>query len=365
VASLTLEHVQKAFATRAVVHDLTLEIADGELLVIVGPSGCGKSTVLRLIAGLERPDSGRVLIDGHDATAFPPQDRDLAMVFQNYALYPHMTVRQNMAFGLKVRGVDAGAVAERVERTAASLGLEALLDRRPSQLSGGQRQRVALGRAIVRQPKAFLLDEPLSNLDPVLRIATRAELGLLQRRLKSTMVYVTHDQEEAMTLGTRIAIMSEGRIEQLGAPLDLFERPASTFVAQFVGSPAMNLWPATLTADGSQLQIEGSPSLVPLRGVVKEARQIVTAGVRPHDLTIVNPEAGQWHGRIEIVERLGAQTVIHVTLDGISGLARASVPSATAASIDDRIGIALPSIERLHLFDSEGRRVEGTAACAS
>jgi multiple sugar transport system ATP-binding protein len=217
-------------------------------MVLVGPSGSGKSTVLRLIAGLELPTAGRILIDGRDVTAVPPQHRDLAMVFQNYALYPHKSVRENLAFGLRVRRVDAAEIDRRVRAAAATLGIEALLDRRPSQLSGGQRQRVAVGRAIVREPKAFLFDEPLSNLDPQLRAALRTELGLLHRRLAATMVYVTHDQEEAMTLGTRVAVMRDGAIEQIGPPLALFRRPANTFVAGFVGSPAMNVVAGCLPA---------------------------------------------------------------------------------------------------------------------
>src|SRR5215213_7980535 len=233
MASISLRHVSKAYANGHVaVRDLSLEVADGELLVLLGPSGSGKSTVLRLVAGLETPGSGQILIAGQDVTAVPPQHRDLAMVFQSYALYPHKSVRDNLAFGLRVRHVAADQIAARVAAAAAALGIDALLDRKPAQLSGGQRQRVALGRAIVRQPKAFLLDEPLSNLDPLLRVATRTELGLLHRRLGATMVYVTHDQEEAMTLGSRIAVMRDGAIEQVAPPLTAFQHPATSFVAR-------------------------------------------------------------------------------------------------------------------------------------
>ncbi|MDH4065820.1 MAG: ATP-binding cassette domain-containing protein, partial [Acidobacteriota bacterium] len=240
MASISLQRVGKVYPNGHVaVRDLTIDIADGELLVLVGPSGSGKSTVLRLIAGLEALTAGRIVIGERDVTDVPPQQRDLAMVFQNYALYPHKSVGENLSFGLRVRGTERSVIDERVARTAASLGIETLLDRRPAQLSGGQRQRVALGRAIVREPRAFLLDEPLSNLDPLLRVGTRAELALLHRRLGATMVYVTHDQEEAMTLGTRIAVMNEGLIEQVAPPLETFERPATAFVARFVGSPAM------------------------------------------------------------------------------------------------------------------------------
>src|SRR5262249_9450467 len=260
MASISLQGVSKRFAGGvAALTGLDLAIAHGELLVLVGPSGSGKSTVLRLIAGLDDPTSGRVLIDGKDVTAVPPQQRDLAMVFQSYALYPHKTVRENLAFGLQMRHVEAARIDERVHDVAKVLGIERLLDRRPSALSGGQRQRVALGRAIVRNPKAFLLDEPLSNLDPVLRIETRAELALLHRRLESTMVYVTHDQEEAMTLGSRIAVMHEGALEQVAAPMDLYDRPANTFVASFIGSPAMNIWPGTIVRAGGhrRLRVNG------------------------------------------------------------------------------------------------------------
>ncbi len=239
MASITLDRVSKIYPNGQVAaRDLTLEVADGELVVLVGPSGSGKSTVLRLIAGLETPTAGHIFIDGRDVTDVPPQRRDLAMVFQSYALYPHKSVRENLAFGLRVRRVAAAQIDARVRATAAALGIEALLDRKPAQLSGGQRQRVALGRAIVREPRAFLLDEPLSNLDPILRAGTRAELALLHRRLAATMVYVTHDQEEAMTLGTRVAVMRDGIIEQVAPALEVFRRPANVFVAGFVGSPA-------------------------------------------------------------------------------------------------------------------------------
>src|SRR5262245_53109 len=295
MASISLACVRKHFASGvAAVRDVQLEIAHGELLVLVGPSGSGKSTVLRLIAGLDAPTSGRVLIDGRDVTAVPPQQRDLAMVFQSYALYPHKTVRENLAFGLRMRHVEAARIDERVQEVAKVLGIETLLDRRPSALSGGQRQRVALGRAIVRHPKAFLLDEPLSNLDPVLRIETRAELALLHRRLESTMVYVTHDQEEAMTLGTRIAVMRDGALEQVAVPMDLYEHPANTFVASFIGSPAMNIWPT---------------------GAVVRAGEHMLVGVRPHDIELTPPDGSDVTGRVELLEPLGPTTLLHVRVD--------------------------------------------------
>jgi multiple sugar transport system ATP-binding protein len=337
MASISIQRIAKRFADSVVALDgVDLDIAHGELLVLVGPSGSGKSTLLRLIAGLDAPTSGRILIDDDDVTGLPPQRRDLAMVFQSYALYPHMTVRENLAFGLQMRSVGRARIDERVREVARSLGIEELLNRRPAALSGGQRQRVALGRAIVRSPKAFLLDEPLSNLDPVLRIETRAELSLLHRRLGATMVYVTHDQEEAMTLGTRIALMRDGRIEQVAAPMDLYDRPANTFVARFIGSPAMNLWPAAL------LLGDGATGLV---------------GARPHDIELAPAADGDVTGRVEIIEPLGPTTLVHVQVDRAAGtLARIVVPPSTRIDVGDAVALR-PRRDRLHFFDeATGRR---------
>jgi multiple sugar transport system ATP-binding protein len=330
MASISLRGVSKAFAAGTAVHDVSLDVADGELLVVLGPSGSGKSTVLRLIAGLEDPTSGEIHVGGRDVTHEPPQARDLAMVFQNYALYPHKTVRENLEFGLRVRRVDPAQVLERVDRTARLLGIDALLGRKPSELSGGQRQRVALGRALVREPQAFLLDEPLSNLDPVLRAATRAELAQLHRRLGTTMVYVTHDQEEAMTLGSRIAVMRDGRLEQLDTPLEIFRRPANVFVARFVGTPAMNIW-----RDGER-----------------------DLGIRPQDVELTTPGAGEMEGSIEVVERLGASTVVHVQTGApIVELLRAVATGDCTAAVGDRVGLRLRR-DRLHAFDERtGRRL--------
>ena len=339
MASISLQGVSKQFAGGvAAVADLNLEIAHGELLVLVGPSGSGKSSVLRLIAGLDIPTSGRVLIDGDDVTGVPPQQRDLAMVFQSYALYPHKTVRENLAFGLEMRHVEMARIEDRVREVGKTLGIDALLDRRPAALSGGQRQRVALGRAIVRNPKAFLLDEPLSNLDPLLRIETRAELALLHRRLGATMVYVTHDQEEAMTLGTRIAVMRDARLEQVAAPMDLYEQPANTFVASFIGSPAMNIWPP-----GTVVRTEGERRLV---------------GVRPHDIELTPADGGDVAGRVEILEPLGPTMLVHVRIDDASeSRARIVVPANTRIAIGDRIGFSVRR-DRLHFFDAtSGRRI--------
>ena len=364
MASITLNQVSKVYPNGQVaVRDLTLEIADGELLVLVGPSGSGKSTVLRLIAGLETPTSGQILIDGRDVTGVPPQRRDLAMVFQSYALYPHKSVRENLAFGLRVRRVDAARIEARVQETAATLGLEALLDRKPAQLSGGQRQRVALGRAIVREPQAFLLDEPLSNLDPLLRVATRAELALLHRRLAATMVYVTHDQEEAMTLGTRVAVMRDGAIEQVAPPLEVFRRPANVFVAGFVGSPAMNLWPMH-----GAVSAMGCASSSPAFSIELEDVDVplpdggdIWVGVRPHDIDLVPNGEADGVGRVEIVEPLGPVTVIHLRVDGLPDeFVRVVVPADTRIDVGDDASFRARR-DRLHLFDARtGQRLGGS-----
>ncbi|HKE84135.1 MAG TPA: ABC transporter ATP-binding protein [Vicinamibacterales bacterium] len=359
MASISLQGVSKRFAGGvSALTDLNLEIAHGELLVLVGPSGSGKSTVLRLIAGLDEPTSGRVLIDGKDVTGVPPQQRDLAMVFQSYALYPHKTVRENLAFGLQMRRVDTARIDERVREVARTLGIDALLDRRPAALSGGQRQRVALGRAIVRDPKAFLLDEPLSNLDPVLRIEMRAELTLLHRRLGATMVYVTHDQEEAMTLGSRIAVMRDGAIEQVAAPMDLYDRPADTFVAGFIGSPAMNIWPCTIVqSDGrGHVRADGFQwDDLPVGDVDGER---VLIGARPHDVDITSPDASDAIGRVEILEPLGPTMLAHVGIDGSESRVRIVIGANTRMAIGDRVGFRVRR-DRLHWFNREtGRRLD-------
>jgi multiple sugar transport system ATP-binding protein len=358
MASISLDRVSKYFAGGvAAVQDVQLEIAHGELLVLVGPSGSGKSTVLRLIAGLDAPTSGRILIDGKDVTPVPPQHRDLAMVFQSYALYPHKTVRENLAFGLQMRHVEAAQIDERVQDVARVLGIEVLLDRRPSALSGGQRQRVALGRAIVRNPKAFLLDEPLSNLDPVLRIETRAELALLHRRLESTMVYVTHDQEEAMTLGSRIAVMHDGALEQVAAPMDLYDRPVNTFVASFIGSPAMNIWPATIVRAGGRLSLRVNGFQWDDLAVGDLDRERVLVGVRPHDVDLAPTDRSDSTGLVEIAEPLGPTTLLHVRVEGSDSRARILVAAKTRVLAGDRIGFR-PRRERLHWFDEQsGRRL--------
>ena len=329
MAAIALDNVTRIFpGGHAGVRDVSLEIADGELVVLVGPSGSGKSTLLRLIAGLDAATSGRILIDGHDVTHVPPQARDLAMVFQSYALYPHKTVRENLAFGLRMHRIPPGEVATRVAKVADSLQIEPLLDRRPAQLSGGQRQRVALGRAIVREPKAFLFDEPLSNLDPALRLDTRAEIALLHRRLGATMIYVTHDQEEAMKLGQRIVILKDGRIEQAGAPMEIYRQPATLFAARFLGSPPMNIIDASLVESGA-------------RGVV---------GFRPHDVTLSIDGAGDLSGTIELVETVGSEQHVHLRLDADDARVIVAVPADRTIVVDSRAGLTLRR-DRLHRFE--------------
>ncbi len=338
MATLHIEQLTKTYpdGTTAVDH-VDLDVADGELLVLVGPSGCGKSTTMRMVAGLDRPTSGTIAIGGHDVTALRPQDRDIAMVFQSYALYPHKTVRQNLAFGLRMRGVAPEEIERKVVDAARILELEPLLDRKPRALSGGQRQRVALGRAIVRSPQMFLLDEPLSNLDARLRAQTRTELAKIQRRLAATMLYVTHDQEEAMTLGDRVAVMRGGVIEQLAPPLELYRAPATTFVAGFVGSPAMNLIPSKAVA-------------------IEMPEKATTLGIRPPDVELVAPERGDVKGRIEVVEALGRDLLCHLDLGEASHDLRVLAPADADVHEGDLVGVLFQR-DRLHAFDGDGRRV--------
>jgi ABC-type sugar transport system ATPase subunit len=355
MASIALRGVTKRFAGgHAAVSGLDLDVAAGELLAIVGPSGSGKSTVLRLIAGLETADEGTITIDGADVTATPPQRRDVAMVFQNYALYPHKTVRGNMAFALQVRGMGAADIDARVRVAAATLDIDALLDRRPSQLSGGQRQRVALGRAIVREPKAFLLDEPLSNLDPRLRVDTRAELAMLHRRLGATMVYVTHDQEEAMTLGARVAVMRDGRIEQLAPPLELYRRPSNAFVAAFIGTPAMNLWACEVHPAGELARVTGQGWSIDAGPALVPPATHAILGVRPHDLALADDGSGDVSGEAAVVEPLGASTIVHVRVAGMRELVRLVVPGTRHVTAGQTVAVRI-SRDRLHWFDAEGR----------
>jgi len=321
MSALAVEHISKSYGPVTVLHDLSLAIEQGEFVVLLGPSGCGKSTLLNIIAGLDRADAGRIVIGGRDVTGAEPRDRDIAMVFQSYALYPTMTVRANMGFGLRMRGFGKDEIARQVAEAARLLQIEPLLDRRPAQLSGGQRQRVAIGRAIVRKPAVFLFDEPLSNLDAKLRLETRLELKELHRRLGATIVYVTHDQVEAITLATRIAVMNRGGIEQLGAPREIYDRPATAFVAGFTGSPAMNLIPgiargASFRPDGTEIDL---PLPSPVRG---ETRALL--GLRPEHIARAEPDKALLTLSARGIESVGADTHVLFMLGGTRIIARFS-----------------------------------------
>ncbi|RCW23955.1 carbohydrate ABC transporter ATP-binding protein (CUT1 family) [Ciceribacter lividus] len=355
---IRLTNVKKSFGAVDVIHDINLEIADGEFVVFVGPSGCGKSTLLRMIAGLDRPSSGELAIDGKVVNSVPAADRGLAMVFQSYALYPHMSVRQNLAFGLENTRMPKAEIAERITEAARMLEIEAYLDRRPGQLSGGQRQRVAIGRAIVRRPVAFLLDEPLSNLDAELRGSTRAELAALHARLSATMIYVTHDQVEAMTLADRIVVLRAGRIEQVGTPLELYNRPANRFVAGFIGSPHMNFLDGTVEAAGpgrTVISLAGGQRLeLRSAGPVGTPGAGVTVGVRPQHITLGRSESSL-SAKLTLVEALGAETVLHADLAGqkILIVAPGQHDLAPGATIDLSFASA-----PIHLFGEAGLRLQ-------
>jgi multiple sugar transport system ATP-binding protein len=359
VASIRLQHIEKVFPSGQVAaRDLNLEIADGEFMVLVGPSGCGKSTALRLVAGLEVPTAGRLWIGERDVTNLPPQERDVAMVFQNYALYPHKTVRGNLEFGVRMRRTAQAVIAERIGRVADILGLGTLLDRKPAQLSGGQRQRVALGRAIVREPQAFLLDEPLSNLDVQLRIQTRAELSRMHRQLGATMFHVTHDQEEAMTLGDRVAVMLDGRLEQVSPPLDLYTRPATVFVGGFIGSPAMNFFRSRLRCEAGQIRVESSAFALALADSRLTARvDEVLLGVRPNDIELVESARADARARVDVIQPMGSQLVLHLKLQGRDEEfpATALVPAEAKIRLDERVGVRFHR-DRFHLFDLQSER---------
>ena len=314
MASIQFKDIRKSYGDVAVVHGISLNIHDGEFIVIVGPSGCGKSTLLRMVAGLEPITSGELVIGDRVVNNLEPKDRDCAMVFQNYALYPHMTVFDNMAYGLKIRRVDKAEIERRVHEAAKMLELGHLLERRPRQLSGGQRQRVAMGRAIVREPAVFLFDEPLSNLDAKLRVQTRLQIQKLHRRLKTTSLYVTHDQVEAMTLAHRMIVMNGGVAEQVGTPTEVYNDPETMFVANFIGSPPMNLIHGRVTDDGTALEREGAKITLPAPAKALAGRQVVL-GVRPEHVTVI-PEGGQGTCSVETVEALGADHLIHCELLG-------------------------------------------------
>jgi multiple sugar transport system ATP-binding protein len=355
VAGLKLENVCKRYGAVQVIEKLSLDVAPGEFVVFLGPSGCGKTSLLRMIAGLEEVTGGRILIGDRDVTHAAPGLRNLAMVFQHYALYPHMTVRDNLAFGLKNIGIPADEIARRITESARMLELDALLDRKPGQLSGGQRQRVAIGRAVVKEPAIFLFDEPLSNLDAALRGRTRLELAQLHQRLGATMVFVTHDQIEAMTLATRIVVMRAGAIEQVATPAELYRRPATKFVASFIGTPGMGFVPVQRAADsrgrvavtvpgGQVVTTQVACDVVPSQGLV--------LGVRPENVRLA--EAGPLRGRVELVEFLGERTLAHLKLEGDTPLI-VTVPAGVASpklGAYVQVGVDLADA---HLFDEAGR----------
>jgi multiple sugar transport system ATP-binding protein len=352
VAEVTLRSVRKVYPNGHVaIDEASFGIRDGELLVLVGPSGCGKSTLLRLIAGLEEASSGTILIGERDVTRLEPRDRDIAMVFQSYALYPHMTVARNLGFGLELRGHESAEIGQRVKHAAELLELTQFMDRLPRQLSGGQRQRVALGRALVRHPQVFLLDEPLSNLDAKLRASTRAEIARLHRTLGTTMIYVTHDQVEAMTLGQRIVVLDKGVIQQIDTPMQIYERPVNLFVAGFLGNPAMNFFRGRLR-DGV---LEGNDVQLRLPAVQASAGQEIVAGVRPEDLHRVDG-AGNLTGTVELLESVGSEAFIHATSGGWKLIARSSPYNLPA--VGARITLQ-PAPDRMHFFDAQtGKRLE-------
>ena len=358
MATVTFEHVNKMYGDFQAVNDLDLEIGDGEFMVLVGPSGCGKTTSLRMIAGLEEISSGTLRIGDRVVNDVPPKDRDIAMVFQSYALYPHMSVRENLAFGLKLRKVPKPEIERRVREAAETIQLEKLLDRKPKELSGGQRQRVALGRAIVREPAVFLMDEPLSNLDAKLRVQTRAEIARLHQRLKTTVVYVTHDQVEAMTMGQRIAVMNEGLLQQVGTPQVLYDTPINRFVAGFIGSPAMNFIEVHADGTGDSARLVGPAEWsIPLPNRYREASaprvgHTLIAGFRPEHLDIgeAGPGVGAFGARADVVEYLGNEELLHINAANQDVVA--IVASEHRVRPGDIVNLVLP-LEKLHLFDGE------------
>ncbi|WP_153111387.1 ABC transporter ATP-binding protein [Propionivibrio limicola] len=361
MSNVILKNVVKRFGSVTVVDNLSIEIRDKEFAVLVGSSGCGKTTALRMIAGLEAVTSGEIFIGDTLVNDLEPKDRDIAMVFQNYALYPHMNVRENMGFGLKIRKISKEEIDSRVQEAADILGIHELLDRKPKELSGGQRQRVAVGRAIVRKPKVFLFDEPLSNLDAKLRVAMRAEISKLHRRLGATIIYVTHDQVEAMTMADRIFIMNKGIVQQSGAPMEVYAQPANRFVAGFIGSPAMNFIEATLVSENGVLHVEAgdfrvqTPAAFSSRLESHVGKQIIF-GVRPEDISLHDPSANAGEGntvtaRADVVETLGSEIFVHLSQGEHSVVARMEVPEHPL-TVGQTLQVDL-KMSKTHVFDKE------------
>ncbi|PKR90744.1 sugar ABC transporter ATP-binding protein [Pleomorphomonas diazotrophica] len=353
MASVTISSVRKTYGAVSVIHGVDIDIRHGEFVVLVGPSGCGKSTLLRMIAGLENISAGTIAIDDKVVNHLEPKDRDIAMVFQNYALYPQMTVAQNMSFALELAKVDKATIRQKVDAAAAILGLEPLLDRKPAQLSGGQRQRVAMGRAIVRNPKVFLFDEPLSNLDAKLRVAMRAEIKSLHQRLGTTVVYVTHDQIEAMTMADKIVVLNAGRVEQIGTPLELYDRPVNRFVAGFIGSPAMNFLRGTLQVDQAGLKVASGSVIAIGAYPVELTGRTVEFGIRPEHIQVT--ETGGLDTLVDVVEPTGSET--HVVADVAGEKLVALIRRRMPISVGDRLPIVFEEGQG-HLFDAEsGQRL--------
>jgi multiple sugar transport system ATP-binding protein len=356
--SISLKGLSKSFGSTRVVEDLSLEINDGEFVVLLGPSGCGKTTTLRMIAGLEQPTSGDILIDGERMNDVPPQRRDVAMVFQSYALYPHMTVAQNVGYPLRVRKLDPNQIADQIQRTAAMLEITDLLERRPRELSGGERQRVALARAIVRHPKGFLMDEPLSNLDAKLRLQMRGELKRLQQQLGTTTVYVTHDQAEAMTLGHRVAVMNKGWLQQFDTPLVIYNEPANRFVAGFVGSPTMNFLEGEIDLENRRFlarQIAFRLSESQVESFGRQGTKQVTLGIRPENITVSPVAREGWpRASVYVAELMGSETFVILQLDGTKLTARA--PGDFRAEPDSQAWLEF-DMTRTHWFDEAGSRM--------
>jgi len=358
MAEISLRNIKKSYGNAEVIKGVDMDIHDGEFMVIVGPSGCGKSTMLRMVAGLEAITGGEISIGGRVVNTLEPAERDIAMVFQNYALYPHMSVYKNMAYGLKIKKVPEAEIKKRVERAAEILELGDYLKRSPRQLSGGQRQRVAMGRAIVREPAVFLFDEPLSNLDAKLRVQMRLEIKKLQEVLGITAIYVTHDQVEAMTLGHRLAVVNAGEVEQIGTPMEIYERPETMFVAGFIGSPSMNLVPGKMAADGASVTLDGGGATVALgdKGSAEIAGRRVIFGARPEHFTTTKADEGTLTLTVAIVEQLGADTLVHGTIGGQHETVL-RLDGAHAMKAGTEIGLKIAP-EKTHLFDPDsGRRL--------
>jgi len=358
MADVSLKDIYKSFGKNEVIHGISCDIQDGEFIVILGPSGCGKSTVLRMIAGLEVITKGEIVIDGRVVNQLEPADRDIAMVFQNYALYPHMTVFKNMAYGLKIRRMPRVEIEKRVQRAAEILELTEFLNRKPRQLSGGQRQRVAMGRCIVREPKVFLFDEPLSNLDAKLRVQMRLEIRKLHEDLNITSIYVTHDQVEAMTLGDRLIVMDDGYAAQIGSPLDVYERPATRFVAGFIGSPAMNFVDVRISPDGQSVEIPGDVKLPLENGSLSEyGGKDVTLGIRPEHFRLTEQKEGVMQLKVDHVEQLGADTLVHGHFGDDQTSLTIRLSDIQQFKKNTILALNVPS-QKLHVFDKEsGKRI--------